>query len=336
MITLNNNMPCIIKNNSKLIFGVLFTFIISAFGTVLAYLPVIGKIGPMLISIIIAVIYRNFIGYPEAIRTGIIFTSHYILRFAIILYGFKLNMNVVIHQGSGLLLRGSITIAVAIIITLVISNALKGEKQLSLLLGIGTGICGAAAIAAAAPIIDADKEDTAISVGIIALIGTVFAIAYSIIMPYLPLTLEQYAIWSGLSLHEIAHVAAAASPAGNSALAIGLLAKLCRVFLLIPFCFGLSLYMRIKGNSTKAKVPMPWFLLGFILTSLIGTYLPIPPSVLQNFSTLGSYLLAAAMVGLGLNVQFSSLNSRVLKSLLSMTIASIIVSGISFLVIYIL
>ncbi|UWG98366.1 putative sulfate exporter family transporter [Dehalobacter sp. DCM] len=331
----NNTVSCSFGNNANYILGILFTLMISMLGTFLANLPVIGKIGPMIISIIIAVVYRNVIGYPELIRKGITFTSQHILRFAIILYGFKLNMDVIIHQGAGLLLRGSLTIVIAIMVTMIISYLLHGEKQLSLLLGIGTGICGAAAIAAAAPILDADQKDTAISVGIIALIGTIFTILYSIIMPYLPLSLEQYAIWSGLSLHEIAHVAAAASPAGNSALAVGLLAKLCRVFLLIPFCFGLSLFIRIKGNKNKTKVPMPWFLLGFIATSLIGTYLPIPQNVLQNVSVIATYLLAAAMVGLGLNVQFSSLNTRIFKSLLSMTIASILVSGISFLITYI-
>lgn len=330
----NSTISLIIRNNnSKFVFGILFTLMISVLGTFMAYLPVVGKIGPMLISIIIAVVYRNVIGYPEAIRKGIIFSSHHILRFAIILYGFKLNVEVVLHQGAGLLLRASLTIVIAIMITMVVSYFLKGEKQLSLLLGIGTGICGAAAIAAASPILGADQEDTAISVGIIALIGTVFAVTYSIVMPFLPLSPENYAIWSGLSLHEIAHVAAAASPAGNDALALGLLAKLSRVFLLIPFCFGLSLFMRIKGNKTKTKVPMPWFLLGFVITSLIGTYMPIPAVVLQDISSGASYLLAAAMVGLGLNVKFSNLRARVMKPLLAMTLASVVVSIVSYLLI---
>ncbi|MBJ3773795.1 putative sulfate exporter family transporter, partial [Klebsiella pneumoniae] len=80
---------------------------------------------------------------------------------------------------------------------------------------VGTGICGAAAIAAIAPIVKAKEEDTAIGVGMIALVGTVFAIGYTMLAPVLSLTPVQYGTWSGMSLHELAHVAVAAAPAGN-------------------------------------------------------------------------------------------------------------------------
>src|SRR5699024_8269394 len=143
-----------------------------------------------------------------------------------------LNIDVVFQDGLGLLARDALVIIFAIGVTVWLAKILKADKMISLLLGVGTGVCGAAAIAAMAPIVKAKEEDTAIGVGIIALMGTVFAIGYTLLMPILPLTFLDYGIWSGISLHELAHVAIAAEPAGQGALAIALLAKLGRVFLL--------------------------------------------------------------------------------------------------------
>ncbi|MDI6812267.1 MAG: putative sulfate exporter family transporter [Desulfitobacteriaceae bacterium] len=311
--------------------GILFTMAVAAAGTALANLPGVNRVGAMLTAILIAILYRNLLGYPEPLREGIRFSGHKILRFAIILYGFKLNIDIVLHKGFPLLLHGALTIILAIAVTLALAKFIRAEKELSLLLGIGTGVCGAAAIAAVAPILNADDEDTAMGAGIVALMGTVFTLAYTFLRPYLPLSAVEYGIWSGISLHEIAHVAAAAAPAGAEALAEGLLAKLGRVFLILPLSFVLAAWMRRKGTSESRKsTPFPWFLFGFLLTSLMGTYLSIPLTVLNSISTVAAFLLAAAMVGLGLNVHLSHLKTRALRPLVAMFFGSIVVSAVSY------
>src|SRR5690625_5957506 len=88
----------------------------------------------------------------------------------------------------------------------------------------------------------------------------IFSIIYTILMPLLPLSSISYGVWSGLSLHELAHVALAAEPAGENELAIALLAKLTRVFLLIPYCFILVVWLKSRRNNDKniqAKMPFP-------------------------------------------------------------------------------
>lgn len=316
---------------NRFILGILFTMVVAGSGTWLGVLPGINRIGAMLSAIIIAVIYRNVIGYPESIREGIQFSARYLMRFAIVLYGFKLNIDMVINKGGMLLVYDAMIIITAITTTMLLAKFFKADLNLSLLLGIGTGVCGAAAIAAVSPILKANEEDTAIGAGIIALIGTVFALTYTFLMPLLPIDSVKYGIWSGMSLHEIAHVAAASMPAGPDVLAMGLLAKLGRVFLLIPLSLILSLWMKHKGAGTgNQSAPFPWFLVGFIMTSLVGTYLPIPDFVLNDISQASSFLLAAAMVGLGLNVHLSSLRTRAMRPLAAMIIASVVVSSLSF------
>nr|WP_156520710.1 putative sulfate exporter family transporter [Oceanobacillus sp. Castelsardo] len=320
-------------SKKRFILGIGFTFLIAIIGYLLALLPVINRIGPLAAAIILAVVYRQIWGYPEFLRPGVQFSSKYLLRFAIILYGLKLNMDVIFHDGLGLILKGAITIIFAILVTVFLAKLLKADPQISLLLGIGTGICGAAAIAAVAPILKSKDEDTAISVGIIALIGTVFSIVYTLLLPFLPLSDVQYGIWSGISLHELAHVALAAEPAGEDALAIALLAKLGRVFLLVPLCFVIIFWKNRQNRSENetTKVPFPWFLLGFIAMSLVGSYvlgvyIPVSESIMDFISIATTFILTSAMVGLGLNVSLKDLKSKALKPFYAMLLTSILVS----------
>lgn len=325
----------------KWLTGIAFTFFIALLGFLLAKVPGFNHVGQLACAIIIAVMYRQFFGYPEALRLGITFSSKKLLRLAIILYGLKLNIDTVFHEGLGLLVRDAFVIVFAIVLTIWLAKVFKADSMISLLLGVGTGVCGAAAIAAVAPIVKAKDEDTAIGVGIIALMGTIFAIVYTIIRPILPLLPLEYGIWSGISLHELAHVAIAAAPAGEDALAIGLLAKLGRVFLLVPLCFILIYIMKRKNkgvNDTQQKIEFPWFLLGFILLSILGSYvfghsIPVSENVMEGVYSITTWLLTAAMVGLGLNVSLRDLRTRALKPLIAMTITSVCLSVLTYFIV---
>ena len=154
--------------------GILFTFFIAFLGFLLAKAPGFNLVGQLASAIVIAIIYRQIFGYPEAIRSGVVFSSKKLLRLAIILYGLKLNIHTILQDGLGLLLIDAGVIMFAIFAIVWLGKRLKANPTISLLLGVGTGVCGAAAIAAIAPIIKSKDEDTAISVGIIALVGTTF------------------------------------------------------------------------------------------------------------------------------------------------------------------
>lgn len=323
------------------LYGVAFTFLIALLGYVLALVPGFDRVGQLACAIIIAVIFRQIFGYPEAIRPGIAFSSKRLLRAAIILYGLKLNIDTVLTDGLGLLAIDAGVIIFAIFATIWLAKIFKADKNISLLLGVGTGICGAAAIAAIAPIVKSKDEDTAIGVGIIALMGTIFAVAYTILRPILPLDAIQYGIWSGSSLHEVAHVALAGAPAGDDGLAIALLSKLGRVFLLVPVCFIFMAIMKRKNKGNDAgdtKIEFPWFLVGFIIFSILGSYvfghsIPMSEGVMDGISVLTTWLLTAAMVGLGLNVSLKDLRTRALRPLAAMTITSVVLSVIVYFIV---
>lgn len=324
------------KLNVNLISGIGFTLIIAVLGFILAALPGLNHIGPLACAILLAVVYRQVFGYPQKLRTGIQFSSKILLRFAIILYGLKLNMIVIFHQGFPLLLRGTITIIFSIAVLMIIAKWLKADFNLSLLLSVGTGICGAAAIAAVSPIIKAKDEDTAMGVGIIALVGTVFSIIYTLIYPFLSIGPMNYGNWVGISLHEIGHVALAAAPAGQDALAHALLAKLTRVFLLIPVCFILMLWMKKKGKiEGEARFEFPWFLIGFIVMSFVGSYIignkvMVSQKLMSYISDFTSFMLTMSMTGLGLNICLNELRTKAIRPLIAIIITSVLLSSLTY------
>lgn len=329
-------------NWKNITLGVGFTFLIAVIGYILALIPGFDRIGPLVaIAIILAIVYRQFFGYPETLKSGITFSSKYILRLAIILYGLQLNMQVILDNGIELVVKSIFVILLAIILMYAFSKWWKINTSLSFLLGVGTGICGAAAIAAVAPIIKAKSEDTAISIAIIALTGTVFSLGYTILLPILPIDALAYSAWSGLSLHELAHVALAAEPAGENALAFALLAKLSRVMLLVPFCFLLVFWMKMRTRTEKnqtSKVAFPYFLIGFIVMSVLGTYvfesmIPLSEQTMAITSEITTFLLTSAMVGLGLNVSLKTIRQKAALTFLAMIIVSIVLSVTVFLIV---
>ncbi len=320
-------------NTKKPLFlGMAFTFVIAVAGYLLAFIPFFNVIGPLACSLLIAIVYRRWLGYPVKWAKGIQFTSKHFLRTAIVLFGLKLNINVVLHKGLGLLLMDAIVIVFSLGLLMLLAKWTKADRNLSFLLASGTAICGASAIATVASIVKAKDEDTAASVGLISIIGTLFAITYTLIRPFLTFDPASYGIWAGSSLHEVANVALAGAPAGSNGLAYALLAKLGRVFLLIPFSFVLIIWINRKNKGTSAKtIEFPWFLLGFVITSLIGTYLinhyfPVPPFLLKKVSFLTSFFLTMAMVGLGLNINLKRMKQKAIKPLVLLVITSILLS----------
>lgn len=317
----------------RYITGILITFFIAVSSMALTSLPILANIGTLAVAIFIAIIIRHSFEKMYLFDKGIDFSAKKLLKLAIILYGLKLNMNIIFEEGWQLLLLGIFVIIFSIILVVVINYFLKGDSTITLLLGIGTGICGAAAIAAASSIIRSKDQDAAISVGIISIVGTIFALIYSFLFTYLSpdLSVESYAIWSGSSLHEVANVALAGHVAGDDGMALAILAKLTRVLMLIPFCLILIFIMRRKSDQQGGeKVAIPYFLFGFVLMSVINTFFNIPDGILDTIDQSTTLFLVMAMAGLGMKVSLGDIRNRAMRPLLAVIITSLALSFITF------
>lgn len=310
--------------------GILLMFFITVLAYILSLLPILSLIGPLAIAILIAVAYRNVFQYPESIRSGIIFSSKVLLRIAIILYGIRLNIKMIADEGFPLLFRASVVIMFTLFMTFMIGRMLGVDYKLLLLLASGTGICGAAAIGAVSSILDSDEEDTALAIGMIACLGTLFALAAPLIASVSDMTPDTYGQWVGFSLHEIAQALLAGSSFGNESLTPAMLSKLSRVLLLFPVTVLIILILSFQSKGSKKKASFPYFILGFIALSIIGTIFIekgwMSLSFQSHVASIASFLLTVAMAAVGMSVDLKKFTRDALKPIFTLVLTSVALS----------
>jgi uncharacterized integral membrane protein (TIGR00698 family) len=192
--------------------------------------------------------------------------------------------------------------------TLWIGRRLGLSPDLTLLTATGFSICGASAIAAMQGATDADEDDVAASVALVTIFGSIALVLWPLLQAPLDLPEEAYGAWTGASVHEVAQVVAAASPAGAAALATAVVVKLSRVVLLAPLLAVVSWGRRGTaargGNGTGRRAPLvPLFVAGFLAAIAVRSTNLLPDTALDVARTVTTVLLAAALFGLGSSVR---------------------------------
>lgn len=312
-----------------LVKGILLTLVLALLAGIIGELPFFSVMGVMIISILLGMCWKGIMDVPLDSTVGITFSSKVLLRAGIILMGLRLNLEQIISAGFSIFLIDIIVIVFTLTIMIYIGKLLKIDSHLSVLIAVGTAVCGAAAIVAVAPLIGAKKELTAISVAFIAIMGTIVTIFYTFLYPFIGLTPYQYGLLSGSTLHEIAHVIAAAAPGGEISSDTAILVKLGRVALLIPVAIILGIFYKKKDRSKQQKrkikdLPIPWFIFGFLAMCLVNTIGILSDSITQFLIALSIFLLSMAMAGLGLGVNFAEFKKLSGKVLLTGVIGSVL------------
>lgn len=299
-------------------FGIGLTFIIAIIAKLATSLPYISLIGPLVFAILIGMLWNTFFSVPTEWATGISFSSKKLLRAGIILLGMRLNLGDIVSAGWPAFLLAAGSVLIGIIAVYGIARAIGADKTISFLTACGTGICGAAAIVAVSSQVKAKPEQTAVSVAIIAILGTLFTFMYTLLYPVIGLSSEAFGVFAGGTLHEIAHVVAAADAAGAEALDFALVVKLTRVMLLVFVAAGVGFWMSRMDKQSGEKfslrtLPIPWFIFGFLAVSAFYSTGIVPETIASLFVTLAYLLMAMAMAGLGLDVKFEAFRRAGMK-----------------------
>lgn len=307
-------MRVIMKNKIK---GLLYCLIIAIFAWFLGkQFPVIG--GPV-IAIILGMILGIF-PRKDSLTIGINFTSKKMLQYAIILLGFGMNLFEIFEVGSQSLLIIISTIGTALIVAYFLSKAMNIEKNISILVGVGSSICGGSAIAATAPVIEAEDEQIAQSISVIFLFNVIAAIIFPTLGNLLGFTDIGFGMWAGTAINDTSSVVAAGQTwsiaHGNDvALNYATIIKLTRTLAIIPITLALAVYNSKKkqanseitdNNFSLAKI-FPWFIVFFLLASIINTFLGLPETTAKALSTLGKFFITLAMVAIGLKTDIVKL-----------------------------
>ncbi|WP_232698843.1 YeiH family protein [Brevibacillus daliensis] len=319
--------------------GILLTFILAIAAKYIAMLPFFSIMGHLVIAILLGMIWQGFSRVPHRSLSGIQFSSKKLLRLGIILLGMRLNLVDIVEAGPKVLLLATIVICFTLPVVYGFSRLLKADQKLSILTACGTAICGAAAVVAISPQIKAKEEETAISAAVVAILGTIFTLLYTFLYPVLGLSSEGYGVFSGATLHEIAHVIAAAAPGGDSAVDIAVIVKLTRVLLLVPVALIIGFwYNRLEGkkaaegydNNKRQSLPIPWFIFGFLVMSAIHSTGLIPEVVASWMVDIAYLLIAMAMAGLGLQVQFAAFRKTGMPALVAGLLGSVLLAIIGY------
>lgn len=317
--------------------GILLTLLIALVAKYIATFPFFSILGQLVIAIIVGMVWRAVFKVQDTWQVGIAFSSKKLLRLGIILLGMRLNLADIYHAGASVFLIAVINLLFALMVVYGLTKMLKVDQKLGILTACGTAICGAAAVVAIAPQIKANQKETAVGAAIVALLGTVFTLIYTVLYSILDLTPTEYGIFAGGTLHEIAHVIAAASAGGKEAIDIAVIVKLTRVALLVPVAIIIGIFYRRMDKSEEKKgftlSIIPWFILGFLAMSAINSLGIIPANVAQAFVNIAYILIAMAMAGLGLNVEIKTFKELGVKAFIAGLIGSVCLSILGYILV---
>ncbi|WP_100488368.1 YeiH family protein [Sporolactobacillus pectinivorans] len=259
--------------------------------------PVLGILSGMLLS---------FWKRPFLFEDGVKYTSKKVLQYSVILMGFGLNLFNIIKVGGQTLELLVFTLAAAFLTAYVAGKLLKIEGKTQTLIGVGTAICGGSAIAAAAPVIDADEKEVAHSISTIFLFNVIAAFLFPFLGHVLGMSNQNFGLWTGTAVNDTSSVVAAGYTFSHAAGNLAVIVKLTRTLMIVPVTLVLALYYsrktaRKNNNSYHFSKIFPWFVLGFVLASVVSTFLPLPGDVINFFVQFGKFLIVMAMVSIGLN-----------------------------------
>lgn len=291
-------------------------------------------IGASVIALFIGMII-NYFQKPTAITApGIKFTSKKILKFAIILLGASLNLRTVLTVGKFSLTVMVFTLATCFGLGALIGKALGLNWKTSSLINAGTGICGGSAIAAIAPVIEAEDMDIAYGLSATFLFDTIMIVVFPIFGRWLGLSDAAFGLWAGTAVNDTSSVVATGYAFSEAAGDFATMVKLTRTLSIIPAVLvfaAVNVYLKKKAqdNSANVKVSIksifPWFILGFLAMSALTTLGLFPAGLTSALKTVSKFLMVAALAAIGLNTDFKSLCRSGARPMLHGFIVSLLV-----------
>lgn len=282
--------------------------------------PIVG--GPVF-AILAGMIITLFIKDKTNLQSGITFVSKKILQYAVVLLGFGMNLSVVLQTGKQSLPIILATITTSLVVAWVLHKVMHIPSKISTLVGVGSSICGGSAVAATAPVIDADDEEVAQAISVIFFFNVLAALLFPMLgtaLGFSQTSGETFGIFAGTAVNDTSSVTAAASTwdsmynLGSATLDKAVTVKLTRTLAIIPITLVLAFVRtkKAKGDGTKVdfKKIFPFFILYFILASVITTialHFGVSKEVFEPLKTLSKFFIVLAMSAIGLNTNIVKL-----------------------------
>ena len=308
--------------------GLLICLVIAITAFAIHGRPELKQFSPSIIAVVIGILIGNFIKLPAAANTGTAFSSKILVRIAVALLGIQISIAELVNFGALHISMTIFALASSFIFIKIIGKFIGVENKLTELIAAGTSICGAAAVLGVNTATNAEDEDVAYAIGMVTIFGTLSMLLYPFFGNLLQLGGNQFGIWSGISIHEVAQVVGAVSGKDAATIHIATITKLTRVLMLAPLV-TLIQFRRGKSSSKNingTKMPIPLFVIAFIIFIIIANVFTIPVGIKSEIGKLSSFLLTVALAGMGLHTKFSAIGKMGIKPLLLALLGTIFIS----------
>lgn len=305
-------------------------------------------VGGAVIAILAGMVLTLIIKNKCVLESGIKFTSKKVLQWAVVLLGFGMDLNVVLETGKQSLPIIVCTITISLVVAFLLNKVVKMPSKVATLIGVGSSICGGSAIAATAPVIDADEEEVAQSISVIFLFNVLAALlfpSFGQLIGFDTTSGEAFGIFAGTAVNDMSSVTATASTwdgmfnLGTATLDKAVTVKMTRTLAIIPITLVLALIRTKKEKNSGAgqvnlKMIFPFFILFFIAASVITTIAVsggISANVFDPLKTLSKFMIVMAMAAIGMNTNIVKLVKSGAKPILLGFCCWVSITGVSLL-----
>ena len=248
-----------------------------------------------------------------------------LLQLSVIGLGFGMNLMTVVKAGRTGVLFTIVTIIGTLLLGFLAGRALKVSSATAHLISSGTAICGGSAIAAVGPVVGATDEEMSVSLGTVFVLNAVALFIFPMIGTALHLSQMQFGVWSAIAIHDTSSVVGAAAKYGAEALQIATTVKLTRALWIVPLAFATAFFFKRKS----ARVVIPWFILGFVIASVLRTYVPAPPMVWETLVRIARAGLTVTLFLIGAGLSRKSLAAVGARPLILGIVLWITISAVS-------
>jgi uncharacterized integral membrane protein (TIGR00698 family) len=258
--------------------------------------------------------------YPQLSRNA----ARILLQISVVALGFGMDLHEVLRAGRSGFIYTALGISFSLILGLMVGKLLRIGGNASYLITAGTAICGGSAIAAIGPILRADDEEMAVSLGTVFILNSIALLTFPPIGNVLHLTQSQFGLWAALAIHDTSSVVGAAAKYGAQALVVGTTVKLARALWIVPLAL-----VTAAVRHSKTRVPMPWFILFFCLAAVVNTYVPAFANFDRWAFPAGRLGLTTTLFLIGTGISIATLKSVGWRPLLQGVLLWIMVAAVT-------
>ena len=286
-------------------------------------LPVISAPIALLLGLIFAFTFKN--PCPKFNKK----TSKYLLQVAVVCLGFNMNLQESLKSGSEGMLFTVVSVVGVMALGVMVGYWFNINRKTAYLISSGTAICGGSAIAAVGPVLKADENEMAVSLGVIFILNSIALFIFPPLGHLFEMTQQQFGTWAAIAIHDTSSVVGAGEAYGEQALQLATLIKLTRALWIIP----LALITMFIFRDKTAKISIPWFIFIFVLAMVVNTYVALPEWFVSSMVWIAKRGMVVTLFLIGASLSLATIKSVGVRPLMQAVILWVVISVVSLFVV---